>query len=266
MSTVMLRRAMRDLWRTALWYGLGMAVFALFIVVYYRSFSDNADALQQLLDTFPEGLLVAFGVTDLTTLPGFVGAEFLNLIWPLIMAVFVIMAGAAVVAQEVERGTAELWLSVPEPRSRLLLGKLVALLGAVVCLVLITLLSIKIGALLIDEPLGLGPLAATGVVMLAFSVAVGGYTVLLSSVTNERSKPAGIAAAITLGFYLLWLLGSLSERWSWLEKLSIFTPYRPTEALASATLSLPGVLILFAIGLLGSAAAVVLFARRDVAV
>src|SRR5690606_36024918 len=96
-------------------------------------------SFQEIIDRFPPALLAAFGIGDLTSFPGFIGAEFLNLMWPLIVGIFVIMTGAGLVAQEIERGTVEFWLSVPETRMRLLLGKVVAFALAAGVLVLVTL-------------------------------------------------------------------------------------------------------------------------------
>ena len=119
-------------------------------------------------------------MTDMGTLPGFIGGELLNFMWPLIAGVFVIMTGAAVVAQEVERG-----------------------------------------------------------------------------------KPAGLAAGLTLAFYLAWVLAGLSDRWRWLKRLSIFTAYKPQQALARGEVPVPEVLTLLAIGLACAVAALAVFRRRD---
>ncbi|ACZ39201.1 ABC transporter permease subunit [Sphaerobacter thermophilus] len=263
MSVVMLRRATRDLQFTVLWYGLGLFLYGVFILLLYPTVRDNTEMLDQYLQAFPPAVQAAFGISDMGTFAGFVGAEYLNVVWPLIVGVFVIMTGAGLVAQEIDRGTVEFWLSVPETRTRLLLGKLGAFLAGIVALVAITLLGLVIGGALVGEAIGPAPLLATGVVLLSFPVAVGGYSVLLSSLSSDRGRPAGLAAGITLLFYVLWVVSSLSERWDWLRYLSIFTAFEPQEALASGTIPI-GVLVLFAIGIVSALGALVIFERRDV--
>ena len=263
MSVVMFRRALKDLRWTALWYALGLFLYGLMIMSFYPSIGKNTELMRQYLQSFPEGMLRAVGVTDMGTLPGFIGGELLNLMWPLIALVFVIMTGAAVVAQEVERGTIELWLSVPDSRPRLLMGKLVALLVGIVALALATLAAVALGAVLVGETIGLRGLLAMTAVLLAFGAAVGGYAALFSAFASDRGKPAGLAAGLTLAMYLAWVLAGLSDRWSWLKRLSIFTAYKPQEALARGQVPGLEVLILLAIAVVCGAAALVVFQRRD---
>ncbi|MDI3339466.1 MAG: ABC transporter permease subunit [Sphaerobacter sp.] len=263
MSVVMLRRAAADLRRTTLWYALGLALYGMLIVLYFPTVRDNGEQLNEYLASFPEALRAAFGIEDITSFAGFLGAEFLNLIWPLIVGTFVVMTGAGLVAQEIERGTVEFWLSVPETRARLLVGKLGAFFSAGAVLVLVTLLTLEIGGAIVGESIAPRALLATGVVLLGYSVAVGGYAALFSALSNDRGRAAGLAAALTLGFYLLWVLSSLSERWDWLRYLTIFTAFDPQGALGSGVVP-AGVVSLFAIGIGASIAALVVFQRRDV--
>ncbi|MBX5445792.1 ABC transporter permease subunit [Sphaerobacter sp.] len=263
MSVVMLRRATRDLRPTVLWYGLGLFLYAVSIILLFPAIREDTEMINQYLESFPAAVRAAFGISDMGTLAGFVGAEYLNVVWPLIVGVFVIMTGAGLIAMEIDRGTVEFWLSVPETRTRLLLGKLGAFLAGIVALVAITLLGLVIGGALVGETIGPAPLLATGVVLLSFPVAVGGYSVLLSSLSADRGRPAGLAAGITLLCYILWVVSSLSARWDWLRYLSIFTPFKPQDALASGTIPV-GVLVLFAIGVVSALGALVIFQRRDV--
>lgn len=264
MNAVMIRKQARSLRWTVLWYALGLVIYGTLIMLYYPTVREGGAAIQDYLKQFPESLIRAFGIADITSLPGFLGAEFLNVIWPIIVAILVIMSGAALVAQEVERGTAEYWLSVPASRASLLTSKLTALFGAMLVLVVVTLLTLVAGAALVDESIAPRNLLALGVTLAAFCVAVGGYAALFSAFASERAKPAGIAAGLTLGFYLLWVLSGLSEGWRWLRYLSIFTAYQPQQALQSGSVPLEGTLILLLIGLACAAGSVVVFRRRDV--
>src|SRR5215218_338424 len=131
MSGVMFRRALAELRWTTLWYSLGLALFALLAVALWPSVRADTEQFAQLLDQIPPALRRALGISELITFTGYLSARLFSFFWPLVAAVFAVMAGAAVVAQEVERGTVELWLSVPQPRHRLLAAKLAALLVAI---------------------------------------------------------------------------------------------------------------------------------------
>jgi ABC-2 type transport system permease protein len=263
MSLVMFRRALADLRWTVFWYALGLAVYAVLIMSFYPTVRENAQMTQQLMEAFPKAMMDAFGAADMASLSGFVGGKFLNVMWPIIVGVFVIMAGAATVAREVERGTIELLLSVPESRTRLLLAKLAALLVGILALVAVTVGALALGAALVDETLGAGELVALGAVLTCLAVAVGGFTVLLSSFAKERARPAGISAGIMLASYLAWVVSGLSEDWEWLKYASIFTAFDPQRALASGEVEPVHLAVLIGIGLACTVGALIIFGRRD---
>jgi ABC-2 type transport system permease protein len=266
MSSPMFWLAIKNLRWTVLWYAFGLALYGAIIVSVYPMFRGMMTEFQELIDRYPEAVLRAFGLEgDFASFPAFLGVEYMNVIWPLIVSIFVIMAGTATVAQEIERGTADLWLSVPEERWRLLLDKSVALLLGIVVLAAVTVVSIGVGGALIDEWLGFRPLIALSVVLLGFPFAVLGYSVFLSSLFSERGKAAGIAAAFTILSYLAWLVAGLAERWEWLRYVSTFTAFKPQMALESGQIPLLETLVLVAIGLAALAAALAIFQRRDVA-
>ena len=265
MSLQMLRRATLDLRMTVFWFGLGMAAYALLIVQFWPAMKANSELLSQYIRSFPEALMKAFGVTDLSTFPGFLGAEYLNFMWPLIASVFVVTAGSAVVAQEIDRGTVELWLSVPERRWRLLVAKLVALFLGVVVIAAVTVVAIALGSPFAGETPNPMALAATGLVLAAYGVAVGGYCTLFSSFLSERSKAAGLGAAVTLASYLASIISGLSKDVEDLKYFSLTTAFHPQQALESGTPSWTEVGGLVGIGVVCVLAALVVFERRDVA-
>lgn len=263
MSSVMFRRALADLRWTTLWYALGLTLFGLLALALWPTVREDTQQFEALIEQIPEAVRRALGVGNLITFTGYLGARLLNFFWPLVASVFVIMAGAAVVAQEVERGTVDLWLSVPETRRRLLAAKLAALLVAVVALALATMASLVLAAPLVNESLSLGGAAAAGAMLAAFGAAVGSYAALFSAVASERGRAAGGAAAVTLASYVFWIFAGLSDRWAWLKYLSLYTAFKPQQALESGRLPLPEALVLVAVTAACSAGALVLFERRD---
>ena len=98
MSWAMFRHALRDLRWTVFWYALGLLLYGMMILSFYPTVRDNAKMMEQYMKALPKALMEAFGVTDMASLPGFIGGEYLNLMWPLIASVFLIMAGTATVA------------------------------------------------------------------------------------------------------------------------------------------------------------------------
>jgi ABC-2 type transport system permease protein len=259
----MLRKALWDLRWTALWFAVGGAGYTFFVSLFYPTFRNQSQTIARLIATYPKGVLAALGYTDLSTFSGYMGTESLNVFWPIITLVFATLAGAALVAKEVEDGTSEIWLSVPAARWRLLLGKMcalaVGLVGAVVACVAVLALS----ALLVGATLTASGLLAMAVVMLAFLLTVAAYSGLLSSLLSARGVAAGISLGITLVFYALWLVGGLADQWKQLKNISIFTAYTPQKALETGAVDWLSIAILLVITAVCVLAAVVSFQRRD---
>ncbi len=261
----MLRRAVLDERWTVLWYALGVALYAVVVLQFWPVMRKNTELLDRYISQFPEAMLKAFGVTNMTTIEGFLGAELLNFMWPLMASVFVIMAAAGTVGGEIDRGTVELWLCVPESRWRLLSAKLVALVLGVAALVAATSGAIALGVFVVGERVSLAGLVACAVVLAAFCMAVGGYTAFLSALTGARGRAAGMAAAVTLASYLLSVLSAIGTEWEWLRYGSIMSASHPQAALASGRVEPLELAALLGVGLVSSILALVVFERRDVA-
>jgi ABC-2 type transport system permease protein len=261
--TVMLRKALWDLRWTAFWFALGGAAYTFMVSLFYPTIRDQSAQFTRLIASYPKGFLAAVGYTDITTFTGYLGIESLNVFWPVIVAVFAILAGASLVAKEVEDGTSEIWLSVPAPRWRLLLAKMgalaVALLGTVVAGVLVVLLS----AVIVGATVSASGLVALGAVMASFLFVIAAYSGFLSSLFSSRGIAAGIALGVTLASYLLWLVGGLSDQWRQLKNLSIFTAYTPQKALETGSIEVAPVAILAAITVACVVSSLLVFQRRD---
>lgn len=260
----MLRKALWDLRWTTFWYGLVAALYTTAIIAYFPYVRDNAANLEKLLQTYPKALLDAFGVTDLVSYSGFLGSEIFNVIWPVLIAAFAITAGSAMVAKEVEDGTADLWLSVPADRAFMLGGKLAALGLSIVALVVVSLVPVAVGARLVSGQVTSAGLLAMGAVMTAFVFVVAAYSALFSAFSSDRGRAAGLAGGLTLAFYLAWIISHMNVGWNWLGKLTIFTAYEPQRALASGSVDTVKLVWLLVLGSAAVIIALIQFRRRDI--
>lgn len=261
MSVQMLRQAWKNERMDAARFAVMLAIWGLLIVLIYPNISKTASSA---IDSLPTSVQKAFSVTDFSTLAGFLGGEYLNLLWPLVAAIFAILAASSLVAQEIERGTVELWLSVPASRASLYLGKLAALAAAIVGLAVISLVGIALGVFFAGESASVITFVATGCMLAAFGLAVLGIGALTSSFSSTRGRAAGIAGAVVLLFYLIRLVSSLTGTLDWLRFGSLFTLFRPQHAFATGDVEIARLLALIGIGAVCATIGVVMFQRRDV--
>lgn len=262
MSSVMLRRSLDAMRMTMLSYAVSIFFYALLIALFFPAIRSNSAQIDKIVRTLPTAVIKAMSIQNYSTFPHYMGGEFLNLIWPIIAAVFVILAGSAVVAQEVEQGTIDLWLSVPVSRARLLASKLVAILLGLCVLAFATDLALAVGARLIGESLSAGGILALSVYLVLFPLTIGCFAAAISSVSSSRAHAAGIAAGVLILSYLIWVVGLIGGRWSWLQHLSVFSLFHPQEALSNAAFGVTDVIWLLVITAVCAAASLIAFQRR----
>lgn len=262
MSMVMLRRSLDAMRMTILSYSGSVFFYGLLIALFFPAIRSNSAQIDKIIRSLPASAIRAMGVQNYSTFPHFMGGEFLNLIWPIIASVFVILAGSAVVAGEVEGGTVDLWLSVPVSRTRLLTSKLAAIFLGLCVLAVATDGALIVGARLIGAGLSAGGILALSVYLVLFPLVIGCFAAAISSLSSSRTHAAGIAAGVLVLSYLVWVVGLIGGRWSWLQHLSVFSLFHPQDALSNASISAADVLWLLAIGAACAAASLIAFQRR----
>lgn len=269
MNASMFRKTLNDIRRSTLWFALGMTIYGLLIAAFYPTIRDSGDDFQELLDQYPEAFLEAFGLSagvDLSDYGIFLNAEYFSLIWPIIVAAYVIINGANAVAQEIESGTVELWLSVPEVRWKLLLGKVAALSAGAIMLALVTTVTNLIYASVLQADESFMSMALLVFPMSGFALATLGISLACSSFSDSRGRAAGIAAAFVLASYLLNLIANLSDSWDWLRHLSYFHAYQTDRLVMDDVLAVESVLVLLSMWVAGSGLALLIFQRRDIVI
>ena len=196
---------------------------------------------------------------------GYITFRYMETTLPVLLSIWPILAGARLVRGEEERGTMDVLLATPQPRARLLLEKVAALLLALLVIALLFALGTVAG----EARLGGGHvdfvralLAGLNLSGLAFFF--GMVALLLSQLTTSRRVAAGWAS----GLLLLSLFLNISGRevsGSWLQFLSPFYYYNLNRPLLPGFQDQPlAALLLVGLSALCIAGSVILFARRDI--
>lgn len=259
----MLRKSLWDLRWTTFWFAIGGVLYTGAILAYFPYVRDNVATFSEAMKSYPESMVKFFGIADIGSFSGYLGTYVMNVMWPLLAAAFAISVGSAVVAREVERGTAELWLSVPASRVRLLLGKFIAVALAVLAMVGSAVATVIVGALVASEHPSAAGLAGMAVEMVAFVLAVAALSALVSTLTSDRGRAVGIALGITGASYLATVVAVFSAGWSWIKYFSFFTAFQPVQTLRSGSLDVGGIAVLMVIAAVAAVGALLAFKRRD---
>jgi ABC-2 type transport system permease protein len=212
---------------------------------------------------------------------------------PLMQFVFCIWAvgrAAGAVAGEIDRGTMELLLAQPVPRSRVILAHLCVDLVAIPALCLCLWSGNWLGYWLVGpihvevpeveglpiklpppepgqlhtDPMAFAPaLAAVAALMFAVS----GVTMWWSARGRFRWRVLGFAVFFFLVQFLVNLIGQMwPEAFGWARPLTVFYYYQPQQIILGQELAVAsrGIAVMFGVGVVGYALALWSFTRRDV--
>ena len=185
----------------------------------------------------------------------------------LMFAVWAISRGSASVAGEIERGTMDLVLSRPVPRFSYLSSQVAAALTGMAILAAAMIAGNLVGSHYntLSDPPSAGLLLKPAANLVAFALAIYGYTTLCSTVDLVRWRPNLIASVATLAGFIAQVVANIPslEEYKWLEHLSIFKAYNPVEVVTKGENFAFNAGILGLIGLIGLTLGYAAFLRRD---
>lgn len=262
----LLVKTLRDAVRGYGWWTGGLVAYVVLISMVYPFLEERGEAFQELLESYPEGLLAAFGIDtslSIVSAEGFLATYVFGWFVPLFFLAFAISFAARALAGEEEAGTMDLLLANPIPRSTVVLAKAGALLVLLLGMGAALLVAVVAGGLIVGWDLDPGRLVAACLSGTLLGMAFGGMTFAVGSLTGRRAMTSGIGAGLALGSYLLFTMGGLIEDLATAVKASPIWLYAGTETLTQGLH--PGrALILILITVLAAGAATFLFGRRDI--
>ena len=152
-------KTLRDRRRSLIWWVVGIVGYLLGIGAVYPIVAENQEQFESLIAAYPEGLLAIMGISGEESLfdpVGFMRAEALGWIVPLVFSIYGAVQGARAVAGEEEDGTIDLVMATPLSRSRLVGQKMLALVLAEMVLGAALFVSLALDSWLfgVDIPLG----------------------------------------------------------------------------------------------------------------
>jgi ABC-2 type transport system permease protein len=183
----------------------------------------------------------------------------------LVMTLWPLLVGARMLRGEEERGSMDMLLSLPRGRLRVALEKLAAMWTALLLMALIIGLLTFGGGKRVSADFSLGDALLFGLNLALICGVFGGIALLLSQFTRERGTAAGITGGLLLLFIVVDMLHRVIPNTEWISRLSPVYYYNLSKPLIPSYGTNPGgMLVMLALGILLSGAALWLFARRDV--
>jgi ABC-2 type transport system permease protein len=263
-AATLVARALADRWRSLLVWTVGLVVMAAAQLSVYPSVQQSGESMQAFVDQWPEAFREAFGLEAYGTGPGYLNAELFSLLVPLVLIAVAVGAAAAATAGEEERGTADLLLSLPVSRTRVLAAKTLVMLTSVLVVALAGWGALVVGAPLVDLEVGVVDLGAAFVMTALLGLAFGAVALLVGALTGSRAAALGAGIGLAIAAFLLDVLAPMAD---WLEGWQDASPF--AWALQNDPLTTgvdgPGALALLGVTAVLVALSWVAFLRRDIA-
>ena len=267
MLSSVFRKTIWDRRRGFGWWALGMAAITGITVAFWPTLQRDSEALVELMEGLPEGMLNLFGASEAVeflTGPGFVNSRVYASVGSFIAIFFAISMGTASIAGEEDKGTMDLLLANPIPRDRVVWQAFAA--QATLTSVLATLVwaLLLVASPMLDVGLSFTGVTAASVGMVLLALSFGSLALMIGALTGRRSVTIGVASGATIATFFINGLAPLVDSIEWTQQLTPFYWLLGHNPLANGfrwqLLVLAGsIALFFAIAMWG-------FRRRDVTV
>ena len=242
-------------------WSLAVAAFVALVVAIYPSIAGD-DSLDAIYEGLPPAAQQLLGGSDATSPVGYLNTQLYAFLLPAILLVFALGRSAGTIAGEEEQRTLDLLLAQPLARWLAYVEKALAIaIGLFLLSVasLIPTLALKSWAELdISDANLIGQTAQ----MFLFCLALGMWTMAISSATGKRGLGLAIVTGYTVASYLVYGLASTV---SWLENIVPATPWRwytDNQPLQNGA-GTEECLVLLAAAIVGALVGIWFFNRRD---
>ncbi len=203
---------LKQTWKQMVYWGVGLAAMAMLVVIMVPLF--NMQDMRKLLESFPPVILAMVGVgSDLeifATNEGFVAMGFFGKS-ALIFAVYPVVMGMRITANEEDSGTMDVLLSLPLERARVVIEKFLAYGLSCIGVVILIYLGMHLGVILGGVELDVSRLAEVTFYLIPLMVFIMAVTLLIAVVVRRRTVALGIITAFVIISYMLQTIGAAAE-------------------------------------------------------
>ena len=211
LGTVFLE-TLKQTWRQMVYWGLGLAALAMLTIVMVPLF--DMQQMLDLLQSFPPFILAMIGVGNeldvFATNEGFVAIGFFGKSL-LIFAVYPVVMGMRITANDEDSGIMDVVLSLPIERARVVIEKFLAYGVSIIGVVLLIYGGLYLGTWLGGVDLDVGRLSEVTLYLIPLMVFIMAVTMFIGVVVRRRTVALGIITAFVIVSYMLQTIGLAAE-------------------------------------------------------
>jgi len=245
--------------RSLLAWGIPLGLWSAFIVIIFPSIEDS---LSKAVQSYPEALKEAFGISQLTSVEQYLQAEMLSLIVPLALGYLAVRAIASGLTGAAESGRLDVLLSAPVSRARLVAAGFLATAIELAAVLVITAALTCLGSLAAGAGLSFGSALAGYANVWPLALLFAGFGAIAAGFSLRTSVVTGAVAGLLVTMYVIDLIGRLDADLSGIRYISVFKYYGNAVEDGIDPLAFAGVTVA---AVLLAAVGAWLFERRDLA-
>lgn len=249
------------------------AIFVIFFAVLLMYMStmismydpENIDAMNQLIETMPQGMMDAFGYGETaTSLITFIALYYYGFIAIMFPMIYCIILANRLVAAHVDRGSMAYLLATPNTRVKIITTQaLYMALSLTVLLVLNTAAGIAIGEAVYPGYMDIPAFLKLNLVTILLSLAISSICFFFSCLFNEAKYSLALGGGIPILFFIINMLRNISNNYPWLEYLTLYSLFNPQEIVAGEQSMVAVYLIFAGIALALYSGGIFIFSRRN---
>jgi ABC-2 type transport system permease protein len=185
-------------------WGIGLALYGLFMVRFYGTIVEQKEQFEKLLEHYPQELLAFFGgIDDFVTPSGYLGIEYFSYM-PLIVGIFAVLIGSGLLVSDEESGRLDLIMAHPVSRTALYWGRLLAFVVATLAILVTMWLGLAVPSRWTElNVVSFVEMAQPFLSLLAILLLFGTLALLLSMLLPSRRMAAMTAGILLVASFFL---------------------------------------------------------------
>jgi ABC-2 type transport system permease protein len=247
-------------------YALGSVLYLLLAIWIYPTIADS-EALNEVMLQMPESYLSAFGFEGgmPQDLGGYLAGQYYSMLFVLILMIYCVITAPQLMARLVDRGSMAYLLSASTSRTRIAITQASILVLGLLMIALLTTIGGLVGSYWIIEEsnLDVSPFVQMNLVGFLLYFVVSGYSFFFSCLFNDEKLSLAVSGVLSVSFFALHLISKISPDLEWMQNITLFSAFQPSEISKGTFGVLPVSLSLGISGFLLYMFAVIIFNKRD---
>jgi len=217
-------KTLRDKRKTFAWWTLGILFITIWYNMMFTALEGDMSGMNQMMESDLVKALLG-GAYDLSTPAGWLSAELLPLIGPIIFIVFAVSFASSTLIGEEEQGTLDLLLTNPVDRKTVFFQKFLAMIVGLLALGFAFWVGNIIGTSSANMGLSVLSLAEVSFSLVLLGLLFGTFTFTLGALTGKSGLSTGLASAIAVVSYLLDSMAEIVSSLETFRPVSVFHYY-----------------------------------------